>query len=295
MTTYRKETLHDFEPAVYRHRGIMECRLNTSHISRAQFGSYLKQISQSLGMQFHPEQPEPIITSATGHAQAKHNGLEAMLFWLESGMHAYWWEQVQLLTLDMHSCTFLNPSTVERVTQEYFDVVEFSFLDLTPDKAKQDNPKVEIRNHPIFGKGVFAKENITKGEFIAGFYGEIFTAEDARSIPAVALNHALQFAENKWRDGLPTSAARYLNHSCNPNCGISGFFDLVSIREIAAGEELRWDYALTEDSNWEVPGGQCLCGASNCRGSIVPYRNLTIEEKESYRPFTSAWLLKKYA
>ena len=290
----KNNTIADIEPAVYRHRCVFECRLNTPVVTRHEFSVFLKTLSSELGMKSHPELPEPVITSASGHSLDKHSGLEAMLFWLESGLHAYWWEKFQLLTLDMHSCAFLDAQIVEQVTGEFFDVVEICYLDLTPENIKTDNPKVEVRRHDQFGQGVFAKEDLAQGEFIAGFYGEVYEVENALAIPTVAVNHAIQFSENKWRDSLTDGAARHLNHSCNPNCGLSGLFDLVAMRDINAGEELRWDYAMTDDSNWEVPGGRCLCGTPSCRGRIVPYRELTAEEQQEYLNYTSAWLIRKY-
>jgi hypothetical protein len=289
-----KKKLSDIEPYIFRHRGIVECRLNTGVISREEFRDFLMSLSDKLGMNPHPELPTPVVTSASGHSLDKHNGLEAMLFWLESGLHAYWWEKFQLLTLDMHSCTTLNPDIVAKEIHSFFDVVELRYLDLTPESLKGDNPKVEIRPVNKLGNGVFARVPISEGEFIAGFYGEIYEALTALDAPECAVNHAIQFSAHKWRDSRMDSVARLFNHSCDPNCGIENLFDVVAIRDIQAGEELRWDYAMTEDSNWEVPGHQCLCGAPSCRGRIVPYRELPEEDKQKYEKYTSAWLRKKY-
>ena len=289
-----KGNIEDIEPFVYRHRGILECRLNTPVIAREEFRKFLKQLSFDLGMHAHPELPEPVVTSASGHSLDKHNGLEAMLFWLESGLHAYWWEKFQLLTLDLHSCAYLDAQIVHRVISRYFEIVEIRYFDFTPMSQKEDSHKVEVRLHPKKGKAVYAREDILKDEFVAGYYGEIYEAPHALAVPSIAINHAVQFSEYKWRDGVTGGVARYLNHSCEPNCGIKGLHDLVAMREIKAGEELCWDYAMTEDSNWEVPGRQCFCGTPVCRGRIVPYRELTVQEKEKYQDYTSAWLQQKY-
>ena len=240
-------------------------------------------------MQPHPEQPEPIITSASGHTLQKHNGLEGMLFLLESGLHAYYWERPQLITLDMHSCAYLDKQIVERVSRSFFKVCDYFHLDLFPSKTKADSKKIEVRENK-FSRGVYANEFIKQGEFIAGFYGEIYEEQSATMIPPIARNHAIQFSEYKWRDSPIDGLANVLNHSCEPNCGINGLFDLVAMRDIQAGEELCWDYAMTEDSNWEVPGGKCLCGSTLCRGTITPYRDLPKEIKEKYRNYTSVWL-----
>jgi len=51
---------------------------------------------------------------------------------------------------------------------------------------------------------------------------------------------------------------------------------------------------MQDDSNWVVPGGECLCGAATCRGDILPYRDLSDEEKEQYHNYVSHWILHKY-
>ena len=59
----------------------------------------------------------------------------------------------------------------------------------------------------------------------------------------------------------------YLNHSCDPNCEvdeIKGRVWLFALRDIAAGEELVWDYNLYDD---EAPA-PCSCRAPNCRGTM---------------------------
>jgi len=59
----------------------------------------------------------------------------------------------------------------------------------------------------------------------------------------------------------------YLNHSCDPNCEvdeIKGRVWLFALRDIAAGEELVWDYNLYDD---EAPA-PCSCGSANCRGTM---------------------------
>ncbi len=281
----------DIEPSIYRHRGIVEFSILETTVSRGRFKNYLKNISDELGMKPHPEQSEPIITSASGHTLQKHNGLEAMLFWLESGMHAYYWELPQLITLDMHSCAYLDKEIVERVTRNYFTVIDFIYMDLVPMDTKADSKKIEVRNHDRYGKGLFATEFIHKDEFIAGFYGEIYEAENALSVPEMVVNHVIQFGNNKFRAA--NGLAKLTNHSCEPNCGISGLFDIVAMKDINTGEELFWDYAMTENSNWQVPGGKCLCGSSICRGEILPYRDLPEEFKEKYRDYTSVWLLQE--
>lgn len=62
--------------------------------------------------------------------------------------------------------------------------------------------------------------------------------------------------------------AMFLNHSCDPNCETeeeNGRVWIKAIRDIAAGEELTYDYHLYDGDPAEAP---CYCGAPNCRGSM---------------------------
>jgi hypothetical protein len=154
-----------------------------------------------------------------------------------------------------------------------------------------DNPKVIVKRTKKFGDGVFAQKPLTKGEVIAEFDGPIY-GDDTVWTDETA-DHSVQFDQNQWRDS--DGIARCLNHSCEPNCGIRGLFSIVAMRDIAAGEELVWDYDMTEDAepgDWDM---KCRCGTPSCRGTIGAYRNLPLPLQKRYRAFTSQWLLKKYS
>jgi len=153
--------------------------------------------------------------------------------------------------------------------------------------AKNDSLKISV--HPCrLGLGVFAIEDIAAGEYVAGFYGEIYSAGRASLLPMAVANHAIQFSAHVWRDSF--GIARLFNHSCEPNCYIKGDFDIVTLRHIAAGEELTWDYSTTENCDWVVPGKTCLCRSNRCRGTIPPYRHLSHSEQVTIAPRTSDWL-----
>jgi hypothetical protein len=150
-----------------------------------------------------------------------------------------------------------------------------------------DNSKVVIREAGNFGKGAFAKQKILKGEEIAAWDGPIYDY-DYKGWNQDLRDHAIQFERRKWRDS--NGMARYINHSCEPNCGIKGLFRIVAMRDIAAGEEITWDYEMTEDSDqWRM---QCHCGSKNCRKEIGAYRNMPLEIRAKYAGYISEWLLK---
>jgi hypothetical protein len=161
--------------------------------------------------------------------------------------------------------------------------------------------KVRRSETNVYGFGVFAAEDIPAGTVIAEFDGGFADADNALSLPISRQGfdgrHAVQCAERVWRDGNVDGIARYIAHSCSPNCGIKGYFKIVTKRDIPVGEELTWDYAMTEDS--ELPDMKCLCRKINCRGKIKSFSGMTPTERAEFihlnRGFISTWLVKKYS
>jgi len=153
-----------------------------------------------------------------------------------------------------------------------------------------NSPKTIIKYTKLLGKGLFASEDIKKGEVVADFSdGKIYDAEKCSDLPKKFADYAIQFEEHKWID--TPSNGRYLNHSCEPNCGVRGEFQIVAMRNIKKGEKLTFDYEMTEDSDWKM---ECLCGSKLCRKIIGDHRNIPEEIKKKYKEYTSDWLIKKY-
>lgn len=148
-----------------------------------------------------------------------------------------------------------------------------------------DNPKVIVRETKRFGKSLFANDLIKEGEIIALFDGPIFDYNYYGWTQELE-DHCIQFGKRKWRDSI--GFARYINHSCEPNCGVKDLFKIIAMRDIKGGEELTWDYEMTEDNEiWRM---KCLCGSKKCRGEIGAYRNMPQEVREKYKGFISEWL-----
>jgi uncharacterized protein len=153
----------------------------------------------------------------------------------------------------------------------------------------QDNSLLMLKKTPKYGKAVFAAEDIEKDETIAVWDGPVYEAENNSDLPNdfpwMIADHAIQFEKNRWRDS--EGLARYINHSCEPNCGIKGLFNIVAMRKINKGEEITWDYEMTENSDWQMT---CQCGKDNCRKIIRAYRFLPDEIKWKYQNYISEWL-----
>jgi SET domain-containing protein len=150
-----------------------------------------------------------------------------------------------------------------------------------------ESKKVVVRKTAAHGEGVFARTKIKKGTIVAVFDGTIY-GRDHKDWSDDLYNHAMQFGKWQWRDS--KGIARLINHSCDPNCGIHDLFDIVAMRDIAAGEEITWDYEMAENYMWRM---KCTCGSPICRKNIGAYKNMPFAIRKKYKGYISEWLTKK--
>ena len=142
-------------------------------------------------------------------------------------------------------------------------------------------PLFELRRSAIQGRGAFALRRIRKGTRIIEYTGEIISNEEADrryDDDSMRRHHTFLFSLD---DGTCIDAAvggndaRFINHSCDPNCeavDVKGRIFIEAIRTIEPGEELVYDYAYERDGENDERWEQlyvCRCGAPNCRGTIL--------------------------
>jgi len=132
------------------------------------------------------------------------------------------------------------------------------------------SPKVEKRDSPIEGRGLFAKYAIEAGEVVVVKGGYVMTKAQRDAIGKELGPAEIQITEDLFI-GPTTPRQReggmmHLNHSCEPNLGLQGQIVYVALRDIASDEELTFDYAMTDDEPIEM---QCRCGKPSCRGVIT--------------------------
>ena len=137
--------------------------------------------------------------------------------------------------------------------------------------SEQDpSPLLELRQSPIQGLGAFAAGPICAGKLMLEYVGEKITkTESVRRCEAG--NTFIFELDDEWDidGGVGWNPARFLNHSCAPNCDaeyIEGQIWIVARREIAPGEELTFNYGYDSEDYREHP---CRCGARECVGYIV--------------------------
>lgn len=144
-----------------------------------------------------------------------------------------------------------------------------------------NTPLYIVKESPIHGRGVFAREDIPPGTRIIEYTGEhISSDESARRQEAGGgpVNHTFFFslADGSLIDGgSGGNDSRWINHSCEPNCEAyeeDGKVCIYSLHHIDAGEELNYNYALIYEAR-HTPAIKrafaCYCGTPSCTGVML--------------------------
>jgi len=139
-----------------------------------------------------------------------------------------------------------------------------------------------VRNSSIHGRGVFATRTIRKGTTILEYRGDRTTWDIASRRPDSDPDNPhhtfiFELSDGDVIDaGRRGNAARWINHSCNPNCDTyeddDGRVWIEARRTIRAGEELTYDYQLKLDGRVgrkALDAYACRCGTPRCRGSML--------------------------
>jgi len=150
-------------------------------------------------------------------------------------------------------------------------------------KTKRRRPRIVVRGSAIHGKGVFATRAIAKGERIIEYKGKVITEQAADDrYGEDEGNHTFLFLlENDmvidgYRGG---NSARWINHSCSPNCEPveeDNRLYIHAIRNIRAGEELSYEYNLVIEGRYTPAIKRlyaCRCGTRKCQGTFLAARS----------------------
>lgn len=145
------------------------------------------------------------------------------------------------------------------------------------DSQKYSNlhPRLEIKESPVEGKGIFTKTPIKEGEKLTinidpqSVEVHEFTDKEFAKFREDCIEKGLQWDSISLGSGMHRAAIsdrdknpeNYGNHSCGPNLSS----EHIALRDIEAGEELTVDYAEFSDVNWSM---ECHCGSEHCRGIV---------------------------
>lgn len=150
-----------------------------------------------------------------------------------------------------------------------------------PKKMVADPQPFEMRGSDIQGRGAFATRRIKKGERVAEYVGERISWKEADrryDDTKMKRHHTFLFTVTSRTviDGaVGGNDSRFINHSCEPNLEAideGGRIYIDALRDIAAGEELTYDYAYERDETHTEEDEKryaCYCGSKRCRGTIL--------------------------
>jgi uncharacterized protein len=142
-----------------------------------------------------------------------------------------------------------------------------------------DVRRTRVRRSSIHGRGLFAGRHLAAGEDVIEYRGHVVTWEEAtRDWSPEEPGHTMLFDVG---DGLVIdgtrggNSARWLNHSCEPNCEaivVGRRVVITTIYDVPAGTELLLDYKLELDSAdraLALTEYACACGAESCRSTMA--------------------------
>lgn len=145
------------------------------------------------------------------------------------------------------------------------------------------------------GRELTATRAIPTGTLVHMAGGHVMTVEQCLRLP-----EALQHFPTHISDDLligrmtldePEEPGEFVNHSCDPNCGMQDQLAIVTRRPIAPGEAITIDYAMCMTSS--VLDMQCDCGAPMCRGRITGDDWRLPELQRRYRGYFVAYIRRK--
>jgi hypothetical protein len=156
------------------------------------------------------------------------------------------------------------------------------------------NPNASVAPAGAKGLGIFATAPIAAGTTVAGFGGSVVDRAEFDTLDESWRTHSLQIDDRLYMVSVPPYApADFMNHSCEPNCGIIGSSLVVAISDIEVSDELCFDYAMSDTNDYDE--FVCSCGTPSCRRLITGGDWKIPELQERYAGFFSSYITRKIA
>ena len=150
-------------------------------------------------------------------------------------------------------------------------------------------PKAQLRVTPGKGSGSFAISKISKGEIVASFGGNVINQSELTNYSTDRVSRSLQLNSDIYLlSGAVPEAGDMINHSCEPNCGMAGTSSVQTLRDIEIGEELTFDYAMSDSSQYDE--FTCACGKDKCREKITGMDWQKKDLQAKYSKYFSAYI-----
>jgi SET domain-containing protein len=144
-----------------------------------------------------------------------------------------------------------------------------------------------IRSSAIHAAGCYTTAPVRKGERVAEYFGPKLTKDEADTLyDGAPITYLFGLGDGSIViDGHCT--AMFINHSCNPNCEteeVNGRVWITAIRNIAAGDEITYDYCLYDGGDEEQI---CNCGSAKCRGTMYSKEEIGRRKAEAKKALTN--------
>lgn len=131
----------------------------------------------------------------------------------------------------------------------------------------------------VAGYGLFAGRGFRHGELLFSLRGRLFGGRRPGLEDEEWFAHSYQLDRDLYLYP-ETPEGRYINHSCDPNAGLREDLEMIALRDIAAGEEVLFDYSTTmSERSWTMP---CQCGSELCRRRITDFHELPAPARRRY-------------
>lgn len=155
------------------------------------------------------------------------------------------------------------------------------------------SPKAEARPTQNKGWGSYAISFIAKGESVACFGGTVINKAELANFTKERISRSIQIDDELYlMSGEAPEPGDQINHSCDPNCGLLGPTIVVAIRDINIGEEIAYDYAMSDSDDYDE--FKCECKSENCRKVVTGKDWMRDDLQQKYRGFFSPYLERKY-
>jgi hypothetical protein len=139
---------------------------------------------------------------------------------------------------------------------------------------------------------VYASEKVCTGELLVVWGGSIVDYETLVTLPAIKQIRSIQVEEDRYLvSNSINDPADYFNHCCEPNAGLVGQIVLVAMRDIEAGEEVCFDYAMSDASPYDE--FDCECGGPGCRRRITGNDWMLPELQVRYADYFSPYIRRR--
>lgn len=153
------------------------------------------------------------------------------------------------------------------------------------------HPAVKLLESKIEGKGIFTSEFIPKGTVVwkLDSNDKLLSFRQWNELPEEKKKYAYQCGDKYV---IVSDISIYLNHSCDPNLWWKDDATLVARREILPGQELTYDYAMSDIDPRTMPDMPCGCGAKNCRKVITAKDCLDPGLQKRHKGHLPSWVIE---